>query len=707
MLIKSITIKNFLPFYGENKIEFNNGLNLILGDIGKGKTALFNAFYWCLYDEIYITDEGWKKTKALNTSFINERAKTLLEHSEQVETFVKLTVEIDDKEYSSLIEYNIVKKYIFKKIKEDIFELVNSSFTLSYFEPREGDIILSSDNAKTFIESFIFPNKISSYIWFQGESIDKLIDLKDSITFKKAVEYLSYLKYYDNIYRIVKDSIDAFEKEKRKKISKDNINQKCFNDINEKIRKAEKSKSDYLSLYKKKIEEKEEVLNKIIETEKLLNNFDKFPELKTKKTILENEIKNFNDKIDQKDIEERINFSKKWMLKGMIPIIKEAENKLTEFEVWRQNQINKEISLPEDVPGDQYINLMLKAQKCLLCDREANEGSEAYKAIKDKLNRKAKSALLNPEIENLNNKVNTLKYWPRKLILILANVDDDIKASKKAIQDLISLRNKKTDDLKDVISEIDNIQKKHGINIDIAAADSIRNRNSFKYFTERKNDLNIEIDHAERKIKEFELEIKKNNDELNNLSAKSDNKIPEIEFLKYTEALEGILKKVRESEYKQLVEDIESKANFQYRKIAEVNNSIKGIIKINPETNLINIYDEDGKTWIPSTGHLTLIKMSIINAIITKSNEYKGQSFPFITDAPSSSLDDPTTKSYSEVISEIFEQSIIMTKDLLNIKEELVKNSKVKRLLILETKTEGKEKRATLSNTYSIINIVK
>lgn len=707
MLIKSITIRNFLPFFGETKIEFSDGLNLILGDIGKGKTMLFNAFYWCLYDEVYITDEGWRKTKALNTSFVNERAKTLLERNEQMETFVKLVVEIQDKDYNSLIEYNIIRKFILKKVKEDILEVTNSSFTLSYFEPREGDIILSNDNAKAFIESFIFPSKISSYIWFQGESINKLIDLKDSVTFKKAIEYLSYLKYYDNIYQIVNDSISAFEKEKRKKISRDNVNQRCFNEINEKIRKAEKSKSDYENLYKKKIEEKEEVLNKIIETEKLLNNFDKFPELKTKKTLLENEIKNINDRIDQKDIEERVNFSKKWMLKGLIPTIEEAEKKLTEFEVWRQKQIKKEISLPEDVPGDQYINLMLEAQKCLLCEREAHEDSEAYIAIKNKLNRKPKSELLNPEIEDLNNKVNTLKYWPRKLILKLTNVDEEIKSSKKAIQDLITHRNKKTEDLKEIISEIDDIQKKHGINIDIAAADSIKNRNSFKYFTERKNDLTIEIDHAERKIREFEIEIKKSNDELNNLSGKSDSKIPEIELIKYSEALEEILKEVRKNEYKQLVEDIEKKANLQYRKIAEVNNSIKGVIRINPETNIITTYDEDGKTWAPSTGHLTLIKMSIINAIITKSNEYKGQSFPFITDAPSSSLDYTTTKSYSEVISEIFDQSIIMTKDLLNIQEELVKNVKVKRLMILETMTQDKEKKATLTNTYTIINTVK
>lgn len=696
-----------MPFFGETKIEFEKGLNLVLGDIGKGKTTFFNAFYWCLYDEIYITDEGWFKTKDLNTSFVNERARVILSDNDQIETSVKIVVEKFDKDYNSSIEYNIVKRCLFKKTKEDHLEEISTSLILSYFEPREGDVNLHNNNAKSFIESFIFPNKISPYIWFQGESIDKLIDLKDSLTFKKAIEYLSYLKYYDNIFNIVNSANNALEKEKRKKISRDNTNQRYFNEINEKIKTAEKRKSEYEILLKKRLEEKEEVLNKILETEKLLNNFDKFPELKTKKTLLENEIKSLNDKIDQKDIEERINFSKKWMLKGLTPLLKDAGKQLTEFEVWRQKQIKKEVSLPEDVPGDQYIQLMLDAKRCLLCEREAHEDSEAYLAIKNKLNRRPKSELLNPEMEDLNNKVNSLKYWPKKIISKLDDVDEEIKTSKKSIQDLIKTRNERIEQQKEVISEIENVQKKYNINLDIAAADSVKNRNSFKYFTERKNELTIEIDHIERKIGEFESEIKKNNDELNKLSGKNSEKIPEVELIKYSELIRDLIKKVRENEYKELVADIEKRANKQYRKIAEVNNSIKGVIKINPETNIINVYDEDGKSWIPSTGHLTLIKMSIINAIITKSNEYKGQSFPFITDAPSSSLDDPTTRSYSEVISDIFEQSIIMTKDLISIKSELSKDSRVKKLMILETKTEGVDGKATLSNTYTTIKVIK
>ena len=65
MKIKNITIENFQCYYKENQIEFGDGLNLIIGNGGKGKSKLFNAFYWVLFGKIYITDYGWCSTDKL------------------------------------------------------------------------------------------------------------------------------------------------------------------------------------------------------------------------------------------------------------------------------------------------------------------------------------------------------------------------------------------------------------------------------------------------------------------------------------------------------------------------------------------------------------------------------------------------------------------------------------------------------------------
>ena len=75
MIIKNITIQNFQSYYGIQSLEFSSGLNLIIGNGGKGKSKLFNAFYWVLFGKIYITDIGWRSTNGLphNTKFAMNR----------------------------------------------------------------------------------------------------------------------------------------------------------------------------------------------------------------------------------------------------------------------------------------------------------------------------------------------------------------------------------------------------------------------------------------------------------------------------------------------------------------------------------------------------------------------------------------------------------------------------------------------------------
>ena len=49
MIIKNITIENFQSYHESQTMDFSNGLNLIIGNGGKGKSKLFNAFYSVRY----------------------------------------------------------------------------------------------------------------------------------------------------------------------------------------------------------------------------------------------------------------------------------------------------------------------------------------------------------------------------------------------------------------------------------------------------------------------------------------------------------------------------------------------------------------------------------------------------------------------------------------------------------------------------------
>ena len=102
MKINSITINNFQSYYGEQTIEFGDGLNLIIGNGGKGKSKLFNAFYWVLFGKIYVTSEGWCTTdnlyqsshKALhNYEYFNKKALSEAKVDGKISCSVQLELE--------------------------------------------------------------------------------------------------------------------------------------------------------------------------------------------------------------------------------------------------------------------------------------------------------------------------------------------------------------------------------------------------------------------------------------------------------------------------------------------------------------------------------------------------------------------------------------------------------------------------------------
>src|SRR5690554_621362 len=65
--INSITIRNFRPYYGVKKFDFGseNGLSVIFGDNGIGKSSLIRALKFVLYDE-FDNDSEFKIKNQLN-----------------------------------------------------------------------------------------------------------------------------------------------------------------------------------------------------------------------------------------------------------------------------------------------------------------------------------------------------------------------------------------------------------------------------------------------------------------------------------------------------------------------------------------------------------------------------------------------------------------------------------------------------------------
>ena len=119
--------------------------------------------------------------------------------------------------------------------------------------------------------------------------------------------------------------------------------------------------------------------------------------------------------------------------------------------------------------------------------------------------------------------------------------------------------------------------------------------------------------------------------------------------------------------------------------------------------------DEEGRELQNyNTGHYTLMKMCIINAIISLTNDYKDASYPFITDAPTSNLDDKATFAYLESISGTFEQSIVITKDISEDEiEEIKQKDYISSLFFLKIKNDTGNEKMNRKEAYSTITPIK
>lgn len=107
MIIKEIKIKNFRSYYGDtNDFKFSDGLTLILGDNGDGKTTFFEALEWLFNTSI---DKG-----AMDN--VSEMRKSKLEIGEQDEVSVFMAFDHDG-------EKSVEKSFIFERTGEKDFRV--------------------------------------------------------------------------------------------------------------------------------------------------------------------------------------------------------------------------------------------------------------------------------------------------------------------------------------------------------------------------------------------------------------------------------------------------------------------------------------------------------------------------------------------------------------------------------------------------------
>ena len=173
MIIKNIRIRNFRSYYGENSFDFSNGLTLIIGDNGDGKTTFFEALQW-LFNTTVDTP---------NMENFSEMRKSQLEVGEMDDVTVSMT-------FNHGGVKTIEKSFIVERYEKDRYRALKQEFR-GYEEKESGRIPV---DGKVLVLR-CFDAFLQKFSMFKGES--DLNVFNDPTALKQLVAKFSDLREFD------------------------------------------------------------------------------------------------------------------------------------------------------------------------------------------------------------------------------------------------------------------------------------------------------------------------------------------------------------------------------------------------------------------------------------------------------------------------------------------------------------------------------
>ena len=681
MIIKEVNIKNFRSYYGnDNRFVFSDGLTLILGDNGDGKTTFFDALRW-LFDT----------TKDNNSiDHVSEMRKSKLEIDEQDEVSVSILFEHDGEK---LIE----KSFSFKKVDENKYNV--GKITYRGYETNGSE--RQSVDAK-FLMNHCYDAFIQHYSMFKGESDLDVFKGKNAI--KELVDKLSDIKKFDDLVQNTKSfkekANEAYVKELKldKKVSKDAV------EIESKIDKL----SGEISQVKKDINDKRLSIESFSSK---LDNLEQNQEASERYRDIKERLKNKEDKANKlKGKIASVNLSHNlldsfWILCAFPPLLQEfkqkssklSKEKRTQEKVFTENQaaakakletikeiqgalINGATELPWYLPNQETMEEMINDHICKVCGRVAPEGSDAYIYMRHRLNEYKAHVMAKIKKEEEIKKLEEEKLFKNDYIEEIHNLSISLSGSNESritgiateIDDLLKLNSRLKEDLKELQEKIQDIKDEKTRlliqtgNVSESLLDS--QYQDIKGLFEQRERANVRLTQL--------------TDSLNAMESNLRNLIMEREALKpsssQVEVFRGVYKvleeisiafeSARKNNLNRFLSTLEEKANTYLVAMSanDFHGEIRLIQKADNSTEIRLFSTNGSEVKNPSTSQKTTMYISVLFAISDFTQQKRDEDYPLIFDAATSSFGDSKEKDFYNIIDKLNKQCIIVTKDFIS-----------------------------------------
>lgn len=366
-----IILKNFQTYYGLITIELSKDadkpITIIHGEMGKGKTTLLNAIYWCLYGNIRSGD-----SQNTDESIISNDALSSLNINESDETYVEIYLYEEDE-----LRYKIKRDVKFTKNKESVESKYNeeingrishgiglaTTMEFSHRPKRPGrddwEIYTDQNRAQEFIEN-IFPEPLSSYFLFDAELLESFFnDAGRTHNVKIGIERISGLPIIDNVIEHLNKTSQSILNQ-TKDVNIEPVKEQIFA-----LEQAIDNEKKIIAEEQKNVEDFNIELERI--DEYLRNhNEDAINKDQERRDEIRKDLKNIRDEATKQEKE----FAD-WLLvtNTQVRLKDSIEKSLAKCEMWE-----KEGKIPIAV-SSQALQNILKSKMCI-CGTHLTEGSK-------------------------------------------------------------------------------------------------------------------------------------------------------------------------------------------------------------------------------------------------------------------------------------------------------------------------------------------
>lgn len=631
MLLKSLKLKDFRQFMGEQSISFSTDLDrnvtVIMGENGSGKTTLAQAFTWCLYGDTDFDDKSM---------LCKATAQNMFPNSEE-------TVRVELALIHNNTDYLCIREQRYSKDANGSMRRPNQTIFKIAYKNADGQREYVKEIETEMRMKEILPKELSKYFFFDGERIgnmSKEIRKGKSQEFAQAVRGLLGLSAFqaalDHIngrppkVSVIRSYNESYDSKSDSKIAQYTKEIENYEDRLEKIEQRLSAIEDEESIANEKRVDLEEEIRANAESETLAKQRDEINRklrdlVSTKASSEDSLLRTFGTNAHSY-------FSKKLMNDALI-------------------QLSKADKIDKGIPDirDKTIEFLIKRKKCI-CGADIEFGNDAYKHLNDLLE------FIPPQCLGTS-----IGQFVRECELRCKSSDslfDDISTKYGFIREFEETYSDYQHQLQIINQKLENMKNVGELQVRLSK------------YQKALRDLSSEKATLNQQCGSLTTEKNRRETERNELTLKDDNNRKIEVYKAYAQYMYDTLKALYSDKERETRTQLETTVNEIFKSIYNGGFSLSIDEKYNIQI-IVNDYEGFSEEVETSTAQSISVIFAFIAGVIKMARQSKNpenemlvsEPYPLVMDAPLSAFDKTRIRTVCDALPKVAEQVIIFIKD--------------------------------------------